>query len=65
MKENKLTHIIDAIARRSDLVTRGGRGRPKLTLVALVQKDVGLLDITEHDHNRAQWSRQIHVADPN
>lgn len=46
MRENKLTHIIDAIVRRSDFVTGGGRGRPKLTLVALVRKDVGLLDIT-------------------
>lgn len=44
-----------------------GRGRPKLTLEAVVRKDLGSLDITEHEAlDRSKWKKkQIHVADPN
>lgn len=39
-------------------------GRPKLTLEALVQKDLGLLDIIKHNAlDRAQCRQRIHVAD--
>lgn len=39
-------------------------GRPKLTLEALVQKDLGLLDIMEHNAlNKAQYWQRILEAD--
>lgn len=55
---------------RSDMVVVDGntksRGRPKLTLQLAVLKDLDFLDIRRHDSlDRAQWRKQIHVADPN
>lgn len=38
---------------------------PKLTLVMVIRKDLGLLDIVEHDALvRAQWRKRIHLANP-
>lgn len=38
----------------------------KMTLEAIVRKDLFLLDITEQDGlDRAQWTKQIHIANPN
>lgn len=38
------------------------RGRPKLPLEAVVWKDVGFVDIIEHDAlDKAQWQKQNHV----
>lgn len=57
-----LTVTYSAVAVRSDIVTLEGsiwgKGRQKITLEAVVQNDVGLLDITEHDAlDRAQWRK--------
>lgn len=45
--------MVDAVVRKSDMVMlesiTNGRARPKLTLNAIVQKDLGLLDIMKHD----------------
>lgn len=42
------------------------RGRPKLTLEAVVQTGLSFSDIKEHDAlDSAQWRKRIHVADPN
>lgn len=43
-----------------------GRGRPKLNVEAVVQKDIGFLVITEHNFlERAQKRKHICLADPN
>ena len=60
----------DAVVKKSDnIIVEGhtrGRGRPKLTLKAVVRKDLRALNITEHEAlDRAQWKNRIHVADPN
>ena len=42
-----------------------GRGRPKLTWVEIIKKDLvwcGLIDIMTLD--RVEWQKMIHVADP-
>ena len=42
-----------------------GRGRPKLTWVEIIKKDLvwcGLIDIIALD--RVAWRNRIHVADP-
>lgn len=48
-----LTVTYSTVAVRSDIVTLEGsiwgKGRQKITLEAVVQNDVGLLDITKHD----------------
>lgn len=57
MREQKLRwfdHVYcDVVIRRSDMITvddsTKGKGRPKLTLKAIVRKDLSLLNITEHD----------------
>lgn len=59
-----------AIVRRSDMGrVEGsimGRGSPKLTLQVVVQKDLGLLDITEqYALHKAQWKGRLHLAGPN
>ena len=77
LRENRLRwygHIYrrpaDAVVRKSDRVvvdnSTRSRGRPKLTLEAVVMKDLSLLDL--HDHvalDRAQWRKRIHIADTN
>lgn len=42
------------------------RGRPRLTLDALVRKDMSILSLNEHVAlYRAQWKKKrIHIADP-
>lgn len=60
--------MVDAVVRRSVGVTLEGsikgRGRPKSTLEAVVRQDLSLLDITKYDAlDKAQWRKQIHVAD--
>ena len=43
-----------------------GRGRPNLTLDAVVKKDMIGLNLGEHlALDRAQWRKMIHIADPN
>ena len=43
-----------------------GRGRPKLTLDAVVKNDMIGLNFSEHmGFDRAQWHKKIHIADPN
>ena len=42
------------------------RGRPKITLDAVVKEDMIGLNISEHlTSHRVQWSKRIDVADPN
>ncbi|KAI8542874.1 hypothetical protein RHMOL_Rhmol08G0174000 [Rhododendron molle] len=42
-----------------------GRGRPKLTLDAVVSKDLSIVDFCEQvAFDRAQWRKMIHVTDP-
>jgi len=76
MRENRLRwygHIqrrhLDVPVRKSDrIVVSGearGRGRPKLTWVEVVNKDMRIMNVTEHMVlNRAEWRNMIHVADP-
>ena len=77
LRENRLRwfgHVYrrpaDAVVRRVDRITLGrkeqGRGRPKLTLDAVVRKDLSILGLSvEAALDRAQWRKRIHVADPN
>ena len=60
----------DAVVKRMDMITLGrnaqGRRRPKLTLDAVVRKDLSILGLSnETTLDRAQWRKKIHVADPN
>lgn len=76
MRENRLRwfgHVqrrpLTAPVRKSDIVqiegNARGRGRPKLTWVELVKKDMVACDLTEEmTLNRAEWKHRIHVADP-
>ena len=42
-----------------------GRGRPRLTLTSVLNRDMNLLNLTnEMAFDRAAWRRRIHVADP-
>ncbi|KAI8559569.1 hypothetical protein RHMOL_Rhmol04G0184800 [Rhododendron molle] len=59
----------DAIVKRADRIALDsnatGRGRPKLTLDAVVRKDMSILGLCEQVAlDRAQWRKWIHVADP-
>ncbi|KAI8542827.1 hypothetical protein RHMOL_Rhmol08G0169600 [Rhododendron molle] len=76
LRENRLRwfgHVYrrpgDAIVKRADRIAWGsnatGRGRPKLTLDAVVRKDLSLIGLCEQGAlDRAQWGKRIHVADP-
>ena len=76
MRENRLRWFgyiqrrpTNAPVRKSDVIhikgnTRG-RGRPKLTWIEIINKDLvwyGLTDIMVLD--RVEWRNMIHVADP-
>ena len=55
--------------KRCDTVTVDGsvrgRGRPRLTLVSVVNRDMDLLNLTnEMAFDRAAWRRRIHITDP-
>ena len=55
--------------RRSELVivrgSRGGRGRPKVTWNEIVNKDLIALNLSkEIAHDRVNWRKRIHIADP-
>ena len=42
-----------------------GRGRPKKTWLRCIKNDLSILDLNENlTHNRTQWRRKIHIADP-
>ena len=44
---------------------RRTRGRPKLTLVEVVKRDMAACNLTaDKALNRAEWRNRIHVADP-
>ena len=76
MRENRLRwfcHIqrrpINAPVKKSYAIhiegNARGRGRPKLTWVEIIKKDLvwcGLTDIMTLD--RVEWQQRIHVADP-
>ena len=76
MRDNRLRwfdHIqwrpTEAVVKRSDAVTVDGsvrgRGRPRLTLASIVNKDMNLLNLTnEMAFDRVAWRKMIHVADP-
>ena len=76
LRENRLRwfgHVyrrpVDAVVKRADMIDLGsnamGRGRPKLTLDAVVRKDMNMLGLSEQVAlDRAQWKKRIHVADP-
>ncbi|CAL5439689.1 unnamed protein product [Camellia sinensis] len=76
LRENRLRwfgHIqrrpTDAVVKRCDAVTVDGsvrgRGRPRLTLTSVINRDMNLLNLTnEMAFDRAAWRRRIHVADP-
>ena len=77
LRENRLRwfeHVYrrpaDAVVKRVDRIALGrkaqGRGRPKLTLDAVVRKDLSILGLSdEAAFDRAQWKKRIHVADSN
>ena len=77
LRENRLRwfgHVYhrpeDAVVKRADRIVLGsnapGRVRPKLTLDAVVPKDLSLLGLSEQAVlDRSQWRKMIHVADPN
>jgi hypothetical protein len=77
LRENRLRwfgHVYrrpaDAVVKRVDRLALGrnaqGRGRPKLTLDAVVRKDLSILGLSDEvAFDRAQWRKRIHVADPN
>lgn len=55
--------------KRCDVVTIDGsirgRGRPRLTLASVVNRDMDLLNlINEMAFDRAAWRRRIHIANP-
>ncbi|KAI8529824.1 hypothetical protein RHMOL_Rhmol11G0004100 [Rhododendron molle] len=59
----------DAVVKRADRIdldsNATGRGRPKLTLDAVVRKDMNILGLCEQVAlDRTQWRKRIHVADP-
>ncbi|KAI8572176.1 hypothetical protein RHMOL_Rhmol01G0177900 [Rhododendron molle] len=59
----------DAAVKRADRIVLDsnatGRGRLKLTLDAVVRKDMSVLGLCERVAiDRAQWRKMIHVADP-
>lgn len=66
MRENRLRWFRHVYRRFVNELIRSDTRRPKLTLEAAIRKDIGFLDITEHDAlERTQWRQQILVADPN
>ena len=77
LRENRLKwfgHIYrrppDVVVKNSDMIVLDsrarGRGRPKLTLDAVIRKDLGLLNLSEEfTLDRAQWKNKVHVSDPN
>ncbi|KAL7247477.1 hypothetical protein ACSBR2_002399 [Camellia fascicularis] len=76
LRENRLRwfgHIqrrpTEAVVKRCDAVTVDGsvrgRGRPRLMLTNVINRDMNLLNLTnEMAFDRATWRRRIHVADP-
>ena len=77
LRENRLRwfgHVYrrptDVVVKRADRIALDrnapGRGRPELTLDAVVRIDLSLLGLSEQTAlDRAQWRRKIQVADPN
>jgi hypothetical protein len=77
LRENRLRwfgHVYrrptESIVKRADRIAlhsnAPGRGRPKLTLDAVVRKDLSLLGLSEETAlDRTLWRKRIHVADPN
>ena len=56
--------------RKTELLTvegdTKGRGRPKLTWSGIIRKDMSVCGLNEDIvHDRAEWRKRIHVADPN
>ncbi|CAL5409645.1 unnamed protein product [Camellia sinensis] len=76
LRENRLRwfgHIqrrpTEAVVKRCDAVmvdgSVRGRGRPRLTLTSVINRDMNLLNLTnEMAFDRVAWRRRIHVADP-
>ena len=76
IRENRLRwfgHIqrkpLDALVRKSDFLTihgnARGRGRPKLTWIEIIKKDITICNLSVNlALNRIEWRKQIHVADP-
>ncbi|KAJ7946136.1 Retrovirus-related Pol polyprotein LINE-1 [Quillaja saponaria] len=77
MRENRLRwfgHIqrrpMDTVVKQGDMVqvpgVRRGKGRPKLTWGAVIEKDMAVLGINENlVLDRCEWRKRIHIADPN
>ena len=77
LRENRLRwfgHVYrrpaDAVVKRVDRIALGrntqGRGRPKLTLDAVVRKDLSILGLSDEAAlDRAQLRKRIHVANSN
>ena len=56
--------------RKSELIqvegTKKGRGRPKITLVDVVKKDMSIKEVTEAmTTDRIECKKRIHMAIPN
>lgn len=49
IRGNRLRWVVHVYSRLTDAVVRKGMGKPKLTLEVVAQKDLGLLNIMEHD----------------
>ena len=74
MRDNRwFGHIqrrpLDALVRKSDLLTihsnDRGRGRPKLTWIKIIKKDITICNLSVYlALDRAERRKQIHVADP-
>ena len=61
---------INALIRKSKLNqvegTKKGRGRPKITLLAVVKKDVSIKEVTKAmTADRIECKKRIHMAIPN
>ena len=61
---------INALIRKSELNqvegTKKGRGRPKITLLAVVKKDVSIKEVTKAmTADRIECKKRIHMAIPN
>ena len=68
-KINKNEKKINIPVTRSETIqvecARKTRGRPKLTWVEVVKRDMAACNLTaDKALNRAEWRNRIHVADP-
>ena len=74
MKENRLRWYRNVLRRLIDdrrvemisvIDTRRGSGKPKTTLIEIINKDLNILSLTKHMIlYRSQRPQKVHIADP-